>query len=359
MNLDDPEVSILEKQLESRVKKNIFDAKGKEVNLDYFLYSCFEQEQTRKAISAGSTAGQWVEIYKHEVAEGDLEDLIRDLCSWYSVQSPEMSSSGVLDHGMAAEVVPTFVRLIHDLIEVYKVKTSTEKAPDRCGEDGKQDKFWVTVDEEISKKFFRHAPQMLAYLDWRFGPGSSEVIDLASMPPVGRHARLLLRGRIKKKGPMRDKKPSSAGGRPPQRAQANGNGGGQNRNEGGRPERNGGGQNRNEGGRPERSGGGQNRNEGGRPERKPDDSRFSGPKKDHQSRGDKRPSAQDVDREKMVLAEAESGVDKLRQEPGLSEVLLKPQNSFLRRIQHQFIVDAGFKSESSGEAADRAVKILR
>jgi predicted RNA-binding protein Jag len=49
----------------------------------------------------------------------------------------------------------------------------------------------------------------------------------------------------------------------------------------------------------------------------------------------------------------------MQDDPGITELLLKPQNSFLRRIQHQYIVDAGFRSESTGENADRAVKILR
>ena len=38
---------------------------------------------------------------------------------------------------------------------------------------------------------------------------------------------------------------------------------------------------------------------------------------------------------------------------------LEPVNSFLRRLQHQVIVESGFESESKGEASDRYVVIKR
>ncbi len=355
MNLDDPEVLIFEQQLEAKVRKNIFHSKGKEVNLDYFLYSCFEQEQTRKALDTGKRLGQWSEVYEHEISEGKLDDLVGDLFSWYGVQCPEMASAAVLDHGLAAELVPAFVRLIHDLTQLFKTKSGAAVAPERTADGGPHSAFWAEVDREISKRFPRHAGLMLAYLDWRFGPETKEQLDLGSIPPVGRHAKTLLRGRISRKGSSpRDKKPSSSD-RPPQRAQGGGNHTGGNQ---GRANHSGGNQGGGNQGRGNHQGQ-RDRQKGGRPERGDDNKRFGKPKSEMQKRPDRKISQPDPEREKMVMAEAESAVDKMRSDPGVTEILLKPQNSFLRRIQHQLIVDAGFRSESTGENAERAVKILR
>jgi predicted RNA-binding protein Jag len=40
-------------------------------------------------------------------------------------------------------------------------------------------------------------------------------------------------------------------------------------------------------------------------------------------------------------------------------VILKPNNSFYRRLQHQRAVELGFDSFSVGEGPDRSVRIAR
>ena len=65
------------------------------------------------------------------------------------------------------------------------------------------------------------------------------------------------------------------------------------------------------------------------------------------------------DREKAAMNDIEQCVKKLKKVKHLKEMLLKPQNSFIRRQQHKKIKSLGFYSESVGEGAQRAVKILR
>ncbi len=60
-----------------------------------------------------------------------------------------------------------------------------------------------------------------------------------------------------------------------------------------------------------------------------------------------------------ALAEVDQAIAQLRSDTSVEEVMLKPTNSFYRRIQHQKIVDAGFHSFSVGEGPSRAVKVAR
>jgi predicted RNA-binding protein Jag len=59
------------------------------------------------------------------------------------------------------------------------------------------------------------------------------------------------------------------------------------------------------------------------------------------------------------LYETRKAIARLKEDSGLQEVLLKPQNSFIRREQHVVISDAGFGTESRGEGKERAVCIIR
>ena len=52
-------------------------------------------------------------------------------------------------------------------------------------------------------------------------------------------------------------------------------------------------------------------------------------------------------------------VRNLQKDSELEEVVLKPANSFYRRMQHEKAMEAGFKSFSVGEGQDRAVRLAR
>ena len=63
--------------------------------------------------------------------------------------------------------------------------------------------------------------------------------------------------------------------------------------------------------------------------------------------------------EEIALRDVAKALRNLRSDPGLETCILKPINSFYRRLQHQAAADEGFGSESVGEGPDRAVKIIR
>lgn len=49
----------------------------------------------------------------------------------------------------------------------------------------------------------------------------------------------------------------------------------------------------------------------------------------------------------------------LENNPQINEVILKPQNSYYRRLQHTTILENGYLSESRGEGSTRSVVVLR
>nr|BFD31331.1 hypothetical protein GTC16762_09490 [Pigmentibacter ruber] len=60
-----------------------------------------------------------------------------------------------------------------------------------------------------------------------------------------------------------------------------------------------------------------------------------------------------------ALAEAKLAIQNLIKNKNINEVSLAPQNSFVRREQHSLITEAGFETESRGEAKNRHVCIKR
>ncbi|WGL60725.1 R3H domain-containing nucleic acid-binding protein [Pigmentibacter sp. JX0631] len=60
-----------------------------------------------------------------------------------------------------------------------------------------------------------------------------------------------------------------------------------------------------------------------------------------------------------ALAEAKQAIQNLIKNKNINEVSLAPQNSFVRREQHSLITEAGFETESRGEAKNRHVCIKR
>jgi len=67
----------------------------------------------------------------------------------------------------------------------------------------------------------------------------------------------------------------------------------------------------------------------------------------------------DAELEAKALSECNEAMAHLNSNPGEEQYVLKPQNSFYRRLQHQHVVSQGFLSESTGEGKERAVAVLR
>ncbi len=69
-----------------------------------------------------------------------------------------------------------------------------------------------------------------------------------------------------------------------------------------------------------------------------------------------RPSHQD---EKKAMDEVHEALRQLKRDKRLTSLQLKPQNSYLRRLQHSLIVSKGFDSKSSGVEPQRFIMIQK
>jgi len=362
MIMDDPEVSEIENKLENRTLDIFKAAKGKEIGSDYFLFSCLEQMNTQRAFAGKSYGGKFpplvehakmiekaIEVAKEKTAElgedseqkvepvlpseiagltDNFESSFTQLADWYKSEFSELSRTNAFDHAMVAEVIPTFALLMIDLEFLIREKGENNQIPDRInGGDADAKKVWDAVDtalKALSPSFFHLIKK---FLDWKYEKVSKAPLEVKSIPPVGRFNKILLKGRIKKRSNPRDKK---------------GGPGGRNAGPRGKPD-----------GKPSRGG-----SKGGKFDKRDRPARSAGADR---SRGNRpqRNKEKEQEREKAVIKEAQSAMDKLKNGSDLTEVLLRPQNSFLRRIQHKHIVDAGFKSASVGEDDSRAVKVLK
>ena len=63
-----------------------------------------------------------------------------------------------------------------------------------------------------------------------------------------------------------------------------------------------------------------------------------------------------VDSKTVALRETESAITAVKEGQGPQE--LRPQNSFIRRLQHQLIEKHHLKSESTGTGRDRRVRVF-
>ena len=303
---------------------------GQEISIDYFLFTCLEEDKTLKSLPSQFqeqiNEKRWPLIKPYfqslafleegadkpssqEVVEGELVNLVKRLCVWYQEKYPLLSGSQPLDYEVHGNTMTQFVLLCQDFEALVTAKTG-KKPHDRNKVDQSEEEkaLWQSIDEALKESFKKYGSYVLSYLEWIYKKAKSVEYDLASLPPVGRFTVML-----QKAARMKNQKSESAA-RP---------------SEGRRDSR------------------GMNGPDKGA-------SRAGGYK--DQKQGAKGSSAE---KEEEALAEAKAAIAKFEKDEELGEMRLKPRNSYLRRLQHQLVVDAGYASASVGEGADRGVQISR
>ncbi|MBM4250918.1 MAG: hypothetical protein FJ146_03030 [Deltaproteobacteria bacterium] len=325
-----------EPTVEITKKQRVIAARGQEVNVDYFLFSCLEQERLERAQGAGTPPLQWPGLTSGATQQAEVtqpfESLVSELCQWYSDRFPELTSNRKIDHEQLVEVVPAFVAMCRDLADLFKIK-SDQNLPALPVAAGIDRSPWDAIEGAIRRFFSSNSHLFLRYLSWAHGAERVEEFVPGSRPPVGKYAPPPL---------PRSGSRDARTGRSDRLSGSKGKG-----DRGGKHEK------------PEF----RTRNE--RPSR-PDRDRQR-PFKNHKEQGPqqehkRRPRKSDEETAKLTdkaMAEVNQAIATLRSDSSVQEITLLPTNSFYRRIQHQEIVDAGFVSNSVGEGADRAVKITR
>lgn len=327
------------------------NSRGQDVPVDTFLYACLEAEQTIKATSAkGQRPIQWPNLQdlspkdlKDELDAQELRDILEDLLSWYAANYPDLATSAAWDYGVVSTVVQPLVCLSHDLNHVHEIKYG-ERLPEYVQDAEVNQKVWALIKSLIDRFFNSKSSYINRYIEWSFGKARELDGDEASRPPVGRFSPGAQRHRQQRE--QRERRPEP---RPEARREAttkdidevNGN-----TDRPPRPD-----QHRRKGG-----GRGDHRPQGqhdrqGRNDRRPDHRRNGGGPRRHQ---DTNPEL-----EAAAIQECNEAFAFLQSNPQEEKVILKPQNSFYRRIQHQVIVSNDYDSESTGEGNERSVVVWR
>lgn len=333
---------VQEQKPQPSMKQRVELQKGRNVPIDYFLFTCLEHERTQRAASPTTEGadestinkGRWpimvgatLESLPGELKSMDLKGLMGRMSLWYAAQYPEMVEETPLDHIMLNQIVEPFMKFTLDLADLVLLKTGTA-LPAHNADTEESKLVWQTISTALKEDFPGYYAYFDRFLRWAFADVEPEEIEEGSRPPVGKNM------------------PNFRGNRQPQ-------GGGQHQRGGGQHQRGGqhhGGGHRGQHGGGQHGGGGQRgHNGGGQRNHQHNKPRHGGGGHNQQA---------DAETEKLALAAVDDAIGKITSGE-VEEVFLKPMNSFYRRIQHQYAVDKGFESCSVGEGNERGVKVSK
>ena len=166
----------------------------KSLKLDYFLYSCFEFEQTCKATPSRSLGEErWPPMVAHFEGEGEtfhsmenLESRIKACLNWYKEKFPNLSIQQKLSLANISGIIPGIVFIGLDLKTLYAESNEFEKLiyleinPDK--------KLWSQLEQIIQAELPHFAHELTSYLKWIYIEKQPIHWEIGSRPPVGRYA---------------------------------------------------------------------------------------------------------------------------------------------------------------------------
>ena len=330
--------------MNSTFKQRFLEMTGKEVPLDYFLYTCFEAEKMLAGTEKRAGGPEKVESRNLNPAlaeglsatnEAAWERAIGSLYDWHCAREQALLDRAPVDIERLCAVADEFAAFHADLQHLFHVVTG-EGLPVFDEEAGLAP-VWVAATNILDEKSPSASGLFKKFFAWAYNTWEPQVFEVGSRPPVGRYSPP---PRLRTGGP---------GGRPAHQ------------DRGDRPERP---AHQDRGGRPEHSDRPAPRSEhADRPQRDDRPRRDDRPQHDNRPQRDDRPRHHDDERsmqqEKEALAEVEKAIAKLTSDASTEFVDLPPTNSFQRRKQHHETNERGFQTQSVGEGHDRAVRVTR
>lgn len=297
-----PSPSILS-HYEQRAKKSM--------SHDYFLYTCLEEQRTLDSVFKKNLGKihsyrwpmmpeQRLQSAENSSQQVETEPLLKDLVSWYAKEYQELKDE-LKDLEQQDATVRPFMLMVFDIQELIQKQTGT-KLPKVAGSLSELEKnpVWKSLIDVLDEILPARSQLTQKYLYWIYQEFQEESFDIKTLPPVGRYFKIINKA-------LRSRNRRGSSGSSGSFVQ----------------------------GRRDKQGG--------------QHSFDKKAKNQEQQEGDIR----------QALKELEKGLIKLSQDSSLKEQRLKPQNSFVRRIQHQKAVSEGFDSSSVGEGESRSVLIRR
>jgi hypothetical protein len=331
----------------SPYKERFIAQAGKEVPLDYFLYSCFEAENTIHNLQKKAGGKDKVD-FRHPDLNALTPDLkaalganseawekaIATLFQWHGEREPALLENLPLDYERVSSVTAAFAVFYADFRDLYG-KVSGESLP-VFDEAGGLAPVWQSMMRVMDAKVPSNAYLLSRFFAWTHSAWEAPVYEIGSRPPVGRFA-------------------------PPPRIRTAAGGDGASRNARGFDKGSSQDRPRRQEGRVHgyETGPSENRRPnilGARQETR--DEPRHGAKHDER-KGHRKAAGREDRMDPEALSAVESAIEKLERDPSTRFVDLPPTNSFQRRKQHHTISERGFQSQSVGEGENRAVRVLR
>lgn len=318
--------------------KSIYEKKkGKEVSLDHFLFACHDTSKQLSELDHRLGGGHWPRL-KEDLSELSLEQGIDQMVQWYKKKYPMMSHKGVMDVAKVLHVAKSFAYFEKDFKHFIKTKTGEDL------EDHLLDQYdlmspWTVLKDCLKGSLNQVGDKLWTYFVWAYGISPpTEVVPISEVPPMSRFryndsSSYSHGGHYRQSQGLSQKSKSKRNRHPNKISHEGGGYGGKSSDS------------KNYRSRDYQNNGSQNGNRLNKNHK---------PIKNHK----KHSSGADKAKKKEVLAEVDRAISDLDQGQN-QEYILAPQNSFYRRIQHKYIVDQGYESQSCGDDQNRAVKILK
>ncbi|MCY4443564.1 MAG: hypothetical protein OXC44_02040 [Proteobacteria bacterium] len=317
------------------IKHEYEKKKGREVSLDRFLFACYDTSRQLKEVDHRYQERTfWPELTSDAIEDYSLEDAVEKMVSWYKSEYPVLSHKGNMDIGKMGLVAKNLAYLEKDFKTLVRLKSG------ECLEDHVLDHHdlappWTYLKHHLLDRFARTGEKIWAYFNWAYGISPpQEVVNISQIPPVSRfqHNQNFRNQHVQS---QYIQEPSYRGGKQQRRGSYKRHGS-SNKSSANKNEVNG------------------NQN----PNYKQNNAMGGG---GHKKNGKKNTKSVQLDKKKeqQVIVHVDQAIASLKEDKKLKEIVLAPQNSFYRRIQHQHVVDCGFASSSTGDHKKRSVKVLR
>jgi len=308
------------------IKQGYLASAQTELSAERFVFACYEAVKNHEKI-AGSFKKDWEWPHFETSKESSFSSKLNQMLEWhYGHHLGHLADKGLSISNLTyvtlhmAHLEKDFKRVCSEsgMLDVRDGRPLQVALNDLCSAI---DQIFSKPLKDLSKIFF----------SWLYSKPKLSVVDFNQVPPVGRYARMVINAR--------DRQPSASPSTPEKAAPNDAGALSEPR---------------------EVSTTSQDPSRRRDPDSHPD--RNVRPKPPRHDRGprDRKPDQEkDLEQEAATLALVDQAIASLADNLSLQEIILAPQNSYYRRLQHQKAVDAGFISDSVGEGKERAVKISR
>ncbi len=314
------------------VKQRYLAREGQIVSPERFIFACYEAQNHLSRIDGSfKKEFEWPEL-DHSTVEAFNSRLDRML-TWHYSNHSVFHSHQVTD----------LSSLTYLSIQLAHLEKDFKRLCSQCGmledKNGRPVQIALTdLIAGITKIYPKALTEYISgYFKWIYTKPKVKIVDFNQVPPVGRYAKMVIHSRENKPfvepiedSPISDTPKASRAPDASRAPEARHPGKGHPPSSSSAPRERG------------------NQAEGKR------DSRRERPPRDRKPEAERNPA-----QEEMTLSFVDTAMKLLQSDKDLREVVLDPQNSYYRRLQHQRAVDAGFNSDSVGEGKDRAVKISK